>query len=282
MGGFATVSAVFFPLTSVKIDVKNGEKIFVQRCQSCHSLDGSLSRGPSLVNLGSLAKTRIQNQSAEEYILQSILFPSKYLVPGSEGIMPENVSQGLTKDEILSLVGFLSTQNGNLQVKNLLELNNSFTSHSKSFSKTSIDAELAEKGRRLFIGKLNCSVCHPLDASPAHELIAPSLLKAGIYSEKHIRESIYNPNKVIDRKYKTVVINDNGIISSGRLISQDENSLLVLTQKPTGGYEPIKFEIPADGSLEVAFPGSSLMPSYEDKITEDEYTSLLMFLQSLK
>jgi len=92
------------------------------RCESCHSLDGSDFRGgPSLLGISERAGDRIPELSAVEYLQQSILKPSAYLVEGFENKMkiyqvvdPDEVdfliAGMLTQDELDNLIAFLFTQ----------------------------------------------------------------------------------------------------------------------------------------------------------------------------
>ena len=80
-------------------------------CSTCHTLDGSELVGPSLQGIASRARDRIPGVGAEDYLEQSILYPSSYLVEGYSDSMLDMYSTTLTQDEIDALVAFLMTQN---------------------------------------------------------------------------------------------------------------------------------------------------------------------------
>jgi cytochrome c2 len=92
------------------------------RCEGCHTLDGSDIRGgPSLLGISERAGDRIPELSAVEYLQQSILEPSAYVVEGFEDKMKsyQLVDPGevdfmlpgmLTHEELDNLIAFLLTQ----------------------------------------------------------------------------------------------------------------------------------------------------------------------------
>lgn len=107
-------------------DPEQGRKVYEDRnrtrCEGCHSLDGSEFRGgPSLLGISERAGDRIPELSAVEYLEQSLLEPSAYLVEGFEDKMkpyqlvdPDEVDfllpGMLTQEELDDLIAFLLTQ----------------------------------------------------------------------------------------------------------------------------------------------------------------------------
>lgn len=97
--------------------VAQGEALFkngtstAPACTVCHTLDGTTLVGPSLQHIATTAKTRVANQSAEDYIHNSILMPSAYRVAGYEtGTMVPNYAASLSTAQVDALVAFLMTQ----------------------------------------------------------------------------------------------------------------------------------------------------------------------------
>jgi cytochrome c2 len=92
------------------------------RCTSCHTQDGSdVPTGPSLVGIANIAGKRIPGLSAVEYLEQSILDPSAYIVEGYQDrmkayriVVPEEVdymfADMLTEKDLNNLVAYLLTQ----------------------------------------------------------------------------------------------------------------------------------------------------------------------------
>jgi cytochrome c2 len=92
------------------------------RCTQCHTLDGSNIRGgPSLLGISERAGDRKPEMSAVDYLQQSLLDPSAYIVEGFEDKMkmyqvvdPDEVDfllpGMLTQEELDDLTAFLLTQ----------------------------------------------------------------------------------------------------------------------------------------------------------------------------
>jgi mono/diheme cytochrome c family protein len=97
-------------------DVAAGEQLFNTGgasgipCASCHTLDGTELVGPSLQGIAERAAEREPGTSAEDYIHQSIVTPSAYLVAGYENNMNNNYGETLSEADINNLVAFLMTQ----------------------------------------------------------------------------------------------------------------------------------------------------------------------------
>lgn len=107
-------------------DPQKGKEIYddfnYSRCNFCHSLDGSEFRGgPTLLGISERAGTRVAELSATEYLRQSILEPSAFIVEGYEKEMAtyELVERQegehkqaftITEQELDDLIAFLLTQ----------------------------------------------------------------------------------------------------------------------------------------------------------------------------
>lgn len=83
-------------------------------CVTCHSLSpGQVIVGPSLADVGAEAGTRVEGLSAAEYLEQSIVDPSAYVVDGFEdGQMPSVWGDVLSDAQISALVDYLLTLRG--------------------------------------------------------------------------------------------------------------------------------------------------------------------------
>ena len=90
-------------------DTSAGQQVFAGgACVACHTIEGisSASIGPELTHVGAVAGTRVAGLSAEDYIRQSVLDPSAFVVEGfTVGVMPPVlVPEGSDLD---NLVAFL-------------------------------------------------------------------------------------------------------------------------------------------------------------------------------
>lgn len=110
-------------------DPERGGEVFENKyqtqCAGCHSLDGSQFRiGPSLLGISQRAGKQVPGLSAVEYLQQSILEPSAYIVEGYEDAEKEmpayelvvraegevKLPGTLTQEEFDDLIAFLLTQ----------------------------------------------------------------------------------------------------------------------------------------------------------------------------
>jgi mono/diheme cytochrome c family protein len=111
-----------FPLTS--IDFARGQAIFVQRCASCHAVDphARAALGPHLGKIGQEAANRVAGQTAEQYLLTSIVDPAAFRATGGNGIMPADVSAGLSAVDVASLIGYLMQQGAQPNPRRLVDM----------------------------------------------------------------------------------------------------------------------------------------------------------------
>ena len=90
--------------------VVQGQQVFNAKCATCHALvPDTIIIGPSLAGIATRAETRVQGQTADEYIQLSILRPGDYLVEGFNNVMITNFSKELTNEDMNALVAFLLT-----------------------------------------------------------------------------------------------------------------------------------------------------------------------------
>ena len=90
--------------------ILQGQAVFNARCATCHALvPDTIIIGPSLYGVATRAETRVNGQSAEEYITMSVLRPGDYVVEGFNNVMFTNLAKELTSEELNALVAFLMT-----------------------------------------------------------------------------------------------------------------------------------------------------------------------------
>jgi mono/diheme cytochrome c family protein len=94
--------------------VARGRQVYLDNgCGGCHTIEGLSAGtvGPNQTNVGSVAETRIPGMSAEDYIYESIMDPSAYLVEGyPDNVMLKNYGELISTDELADLVAFLLAQ----------------------------------------------------------------------------------------------------------------------------------------------------------------------------
>jgi nitric oxide reductase subunit C len=106
--------------------VAQGEALFHAAppgCAACHSTSPDVRlAGPTVANMAARAQETVQRPdytgaatTAEEYVRESILQPSAYIVPGElfsvngTSVMPHNYDEMLTREQIEHLVAWLMT-----------------------------------------------------------------------------------------------------------------------------------------------------------------------------
>jgi mono/diheme cytochrome c family protein len=90
-------------------DPAAGEQLFAANCSPCHGAQDGV--GPALTGMGQRAATRISGMSAADYIHQSIVDPSAYVVSGfSDNVMPQNFGDKFSAQEISDLIAYILTQ----------------------------------------------------------------------------------------------------------------------------------------------------------------------------
>jgi mono/diheme cytochrome c family protein len=94
--------------------VARGQQVYLDRgCGGCHTIEGLSAGtvGPNQTTIGALAETRIPGMSAEEYILESILDPSAFVIEGyPDDVMPKNYNELIEPNQVSDLVAFLLSQ----------------------------------------------------------------------------------------------------------------------------------------------------------------------------
>jgi cytochrome c2 len=104
--------------TTISGDAANGETLFHEfqaqvsfACATCHNV-ASEDRliGPGLLNISTHAETRVEGESAYEYLHQSIVEPSAYVVPDyPDGLMPQIYGEIFTEEQIQDIIAYLYT-----------------------------------------------------------------------------------------------------------------------------------------------------------------------------
>lgn len=103
----ATEGAAGAADTALVGDAAAGEALFGQ-CSGCHgATDGA---GPALPGMGERAATRVEGMTAAQYLHESIVDPSAYVVEGFADIMPKQYGEQLSEGDIADLVAYLLEQ----------------------------------------------------------------------------------------------------------------------------------------------------------------------------
>ncbi len=99
-------------------DAANGQVLFNElkpeagfACSTCHFANQEAQLiGPGLLNVGIRAETRVPGESAYDYIHNSIVNPSAYVVEGfPDNLMPKIYAEIFTEQQINDIIAYLFT-----------------------------------------------------------------------------------------------------------------------------------------------------------------------------
>jgi len=100
---------------SSSVNIANGEAIYTHgkaeapACSNCHTLEAeAFGLGPTMVGVTSRAAVEITgDQTVEDYLRESILYPNEFLVPGYRNIMYGEYATHLTEQDIKDIIGYI-------------------------------------------------------------------------------------------------------------------------------------------------------------------------------
>lgn len=187
--------------------VQAGEGVFtgIGGCTTCHGLG---TRAPNLLTdergtglIGVRCGKREPGKSCKQYLHESMVSPTAFVVPGYEPIMPD-MSRTLSPQQIWAVIAFLESQGGTVDVT-AADIPAQAAGPAggavgagagSAFAGGSTDPrELLKAG--------GCLACHKLGAEGA--VIGPDLTHIGARASANaIRESILDPNAKIAAGYE--------------------------------------------------------------------------------
>jgi cytochrome c2 len=277
-----------FPIGSYEVSPTIGGRIFRAKCSSCHSVSSeSASYGPSLVRLLERAGNQVRGMSAEEYILSSIIDPNAYRAPGSSGEMPALMGNGLSRADVLHLASYLcSLGEEPVSYRAILEHGLAMTTgHDTKTEPRVVSLKELERGHQLYFYELKCASCHPLVDYPGHDLLAPSLVRAGLHDKGFLRDSILNPSKHIPSNYESWIVAVDGNVVSGRRLSGAADNLRLIRAGEQGRglvIQDISQRTEDADGIACKKSDVSAMPTFNHVLTESDTDSLVSFLSILK
>jgi len=234
--------------------VKTGEKLYWGRaqCHHCHMVEdrGTNLRGPNHQDLGFRADAQAKKlglSSGTEYIVQSIMDPSAYIVEGYSDDMPKVYQPpiSLSEDDIKAIVAYLQNEGGQADAWSI------------NINPQQLNAKLAqspfghgnpEQGRAVFT-VLSCGTCHTVGDQKATSL-APELTAIGAYRNwTWLAQSITDPNAEIGANWKDALV----YLKPGVFLDDDEEE----EEGDEEDDEPAKVARPADTATSQAADSSS-------------------------
>jgi cytochrome c2 len=190
--------------------VRAGQDIFYGKgtCALCHEIGKKGERCPDLAGVGERAEARIKEAgykgkatNGAEYLVESLMEPTTYVVEGYQPSMPP-VGRQLSDLELVAVVSFLQSQGGEVSVNGQThfpkwrgEGGGVASAAAAPAPVTAAAASSGASGQEL-IQQWGCITCHKLDGPD--KLIGPSLWDIGARKDaNYIRESILQPDAVV-------------------------------------------------------------------------------------
>jgi caa(3)-type oxidase subunit IV len=90
--------------------VAEGKQLFSENCAMCHGAQAGA--GPAFTGMVDRADNRVRGESAQQYIHQSIVDPSAYVVSGFQDMMPKDFAKKFSNEQINALVDYIVAQSG--------------------------------------------------------------------------------------------------------------------------------------------------------------------------
>src|SRR6266566_3354020 len=191
--------------------IKAGQDIFYGKgtCALCHEIGKKGERCPDLAGVGARAETRIKEEgyhgkatSGAEYIVESVMDPTVYVVEGYQPVMPP-VGRQLSDLEVVAVVAFLQSQGGEVTVNGQSrfpkwrgEGGGAVAAAATPGAAAAAAPSPAGMSGPDLVQKWACVTCHNFDKPD--KLIGPSLWDIGTRKDaNYIRESILEPDAYV-------------------------------------------------------------------------------------
>ncbi|MFV1968181.1 MAG: c-type cytochrome [Pirellulaceae bacterium] len=252
------------------------------RCVLCHNVErkGDASRGPDLSEVGLVASTRRDGQTAVDYLYESIVTPNVYLVPGYGRQMPKVNQEAvfLETDEIRSLVVYLAAQGKGVRPnrRQFATMPQSDPLHPTTLrlAHPTSGTSGANHGWDVFRSdEAACLKCHSLHGHG--NPVGPDITNVSSYlSGRQIQESLEKPNDVITFGYQEVaVMTVDGRVQSGVPVQDGDDALHLVDGQGN------RIIVPKEKIEETLIRDTSNMPTgIVEQLGEDNYADLLAFL----
>ena len=276
------------------INPEAGEKIYWGdgQCHTCHSIgtSGSATRGPNQEGLAARAEERAKEaglSSGLEYLVESIVDPSAYIVEGYDNIMPKvyDAPIMLNREQIQAVLTYLQTLGGESNIEAVAKF-------AEKIPETSgeavapwvppIDVDIKE-GELVFFDEsrgVTCSKCHVLNGKGSK--VGPDLTGIGaVQTPQYLIESVLKPSEIIVKGFETMYLMTNdGMAYNGLLVSQDEDEVVLMVDED-GEMEEYVFY--PEEIAQMQKQDVSIMPgNFQDMLTTKEFYGVILFLLSQK
>ncbi len=276
------------------VNPEAGEKIYWGdgQCHTCHSIgtSGSATRGPNQEGLASRAEERAKETgmaSGLEYLIESIVNPSSFVVEGYDDIMPKvyDAPIMLGREQILAVLTYLQTLGGESDIEAVTK----FKEKIPEASTTDIAPWVPpievdpKEGELVFFDEtrdVTCSKCHVLNGKGSK--VGPDLTGIGaVQTPQYLVESVLKPSAVIVKGFETMyLMTTDGMAYNGLLVSQDEEEVVLMVDED-GVMEEYVFY--PEEIAQMQKQDISIMPgNISEMLTTKEFYGVISFLLNQK
>lgn len=276
------------------IDAETGENLYWGdgQCSTCHKIgnQGSATRGPDqrgfYLTAAKAAKERGLS-SPTEYIIESIIDPSAYIVKGYGDIMPKVYEPPIVmdKDQILAITMYLQSLGGEPDLAEIMKYKDRIPEASKKVVKqwrtpTPVNPKVGEEIFFSDIHTASCAKCHRVKGKGIK--IGPDLDNIGaIQTPEYIINAILNPSTEIVKGYETVLlITTDGVPFMGIIVEENDEEVF-LAVKEGGVIEEYAFY--RDEIQELKKQEISMMPgNFGELLNVIDFYGVVNYLLTLK
>jgi putative heme-binding domain-containing protein len=133
----------------------------------------------------------------------------------------------------------------------------------------------AARGQAIYEGKGNCASCHRIRGAGART--GPDLTEVGTRRPEQLQTKLLTPDAEINANNRPFRVTlKNGTVVNGRLLNEDTFTVQLLDDK-----ENLRSFIKAD-LRDFIFVEKSPMPSYKDKLSDQEIADVVAYLGTLR
>jgi putative heme-binding domain-containing protein len=232
-------------------DIENGSRLYQSSCAGCHGPGGDMVPGIDLF------RNQFNRAATDVDIIRII----QSGIPGTT-MSPSSFSP----TEAGTIVAFLRAA----------APASSFGPGRGGDGRATVPRGDMAKGRAIFGGKGECGTCHRVNGVGPR--VAPELTDIGtIRQPQELRDKILDPSRNVRPANRTVdIVLKDGSAITGRLLNQDTFTIQVLDSRER------LVSLSRANVRDFTVRTESPMPSYRDKLTEDEVNDLVAYLVSLK
>ena len=231
-------------------DIENGARLYQSSCAGCHGPNGDMVPGIEL------QRGQYRRATSDTEVLRII----QTGIPGTT--MPPSSFSDLEAGSIVAFLRSAAPSSGSV-------------GRGGRGGGAPVPGS-APGGRAIFEGKGACATCHRVAGTGPR--LSPYLSDDGtIRQAGELQKKLVDPDALVRPSNRFVeAVKKNGTKVAGRLLNQDTFTIQLLDSNER------LVSLDRSDLREVTFVKNSPMPSYRDRLTQEEITDVIAYLVSLK